>query len=58
MSAFSLWLMKGAWLPHEALNLMLASAGGVLLYLIIMLLTGIVDRYDAMRLPIIGRLFK
>lgn len=58
MGAFSLWLMKGAWLPHEALNLMLASAGGIVLYLIIMLLTGIVDRYDAVRIPIIGRLFK
>lgn len=58
MSAFALWLMKGAWLPHEALNLLLASIGGVVLYLIIMLLTGIVDRYDAVRLPIIGRFFK
>ncbi|QKS46656.1 stage V sporulation protein B (plasmid) [Paenibacillus cellulosilyticus] len=58
MSAFALWLMKGAWLPHEALNLLLASVGGIVLYIIIMLLTGFVNRYDVLRIPIINRLFK
>ncbi|MNG05490.1 Stage V sporulation protein B [compost metagenome] len=58
MSAFALWLMKGAWLPHEALNLTAATIGGVLLYTVVMVVTGIVDRSDMIRLPLIGKLFK
>lgn len=58
MGAFALWLMKGAWLPHEALNLTAATVGGLMLYIVVMVLTGIVDRADMIRLPIIGKLFK
>ncbi|EFM09334.1 stage V sporulation protein B [Paenibacillus curdlanolyticus YK9] len=58
MGAFALWLMNNAWLPHEALNVMLASFGGLMIYLVIMMITGIINRSDLPRLPLIGRLFK
>ncbi|MWC28782.1 stage V sporulation protein B [Paenibacillus sp. MMS18-CY102] len=58
MGAFALWLMNSAWLPLESLNVMLASFGGLLIYLIIMMFTGIIGRQDLLRLPLIGRLFK
>ncbi|WP_127569893.1 stage V sporulation protein B [Paenibacillus xylaniclasticus] len=58
MSAFALWLMRSAWLPHEALNLMVAALGGVLLYTVIMVMTGIIDRSDMVRVPLIGKWFK
>lgn len=58
MGAAALWVMNRQALPALWLNLLLAMLAGLLIYLIIMLRLGIIDRHDAVRLPIIGKWFQ
>ncbi|MBW7476248.1 stage V sporulation protein B [Paenibacillus oenotherae] len=57
MGAVALWIMNRQALPELWLNLLLSSLAGVLIYLLIMIRLGIIDRYDVARLPVIGRWF-
>ncbi|CAH1204300.1 Stage V sporulation protein B [Paenibacillus plantiphilus] len=58
MGAAALWVMNRQVLPALWLNLLTAVLAGLIIYLILMLRLGIIDRYDAARLPIIGRWFQ
>ncbi|MBW7458855.1 polysaccharide biosynthesis C-terminal domain-containing protein, partial [Paenibacillus sepulcri] len=58
MGAVSLWMMNQQTLPALWQNMTAACLLGVLVYLILMVKLRIIDRYDAARLPLIGRWFR
>jgi len=55
MGACAQWLWNTAWLPLAGLNLLGASAAGMIIYVVLMPLMGLVDRHDTTRIPWIGR---
>ncbi|WP_028561828.1 stage V sporulation protein B [Paenibacillus pinihumi] len=55
MGASLKWIMTNEWLAREWLNVIAACGAGALVYLLLMAITGIVDRDDLSRLPLIGR---
>lgn len=58
MGAACRLVMNHSPLSAEWLNLMTACLAGVVIYLLSVMMTGLVDRYDLLRIPVIGRLFK
>jgi stage V sporulation protein B len=58
MAAASRWLMGAMPLSAEWLALLAASFAGVILYLLLMVLLGLIDRHDLTRIPWLGTLFK
>ena len=58
MGAASLWVMNLRTLPALWQNLVTACLAGAIVYLILMVVLRIVDRYDAARLPLVGRWFR
>lgn len=58
MGAACRLLMNRGTLPAEWLNLAAATLSGIVVYLLLMIAMGIIDRYDAARIPIFGRWFK
>ncbi|WP_219837940.1 polysaccharide biosynthesis protein [Paenibacillus sp. R14(2021)] len=58
MGAASLFVMNLKALPALWLNLMTACFAGIVIYLILMVLLRIIDRYDAARLPLVGKWFR
>jgi stage V sporulation protein B len=58
MGAAARFVMNRNALPTEWLNLLLAASAGVLVYVLLMIKLDIIDRYDVMRLPLVGRWFK
>ncbi|SDX41453.1 polysaccharide biosynthesis protein [Paenibacillus sp. CF384] len=58
MGAASLWVMNLQALPALWHNLFAACTAGIIVYLILMVMMRIIDRYDAERIPLLGRWFK
>ncbi|MBD2870422.1 stage V sporulation protein B [Paenibacillus arenilitoris] len=58
MGAAARFTMDYVPLPAEWINLMLACAAGVVVYLLLMILMKIIDRHDVVRIPLFGRWFK
>ncbi|WP_274650022.1 putative polysaccharide biosynthesis protein [Paenibacillus humicola] len=58
MGAAALWVMNRGALPALWLNMTMACTAGFIVYLVVIMATGIIDRYDASRLPLIGRWFR
>ncbi|GKU75691.1 stage V sporulation protein B [Paenibacillus sp. L3-i20] len=58
MGAAASWIMNQMPLPKEWINLLLACAVGTIVYLLLMVLMRIIDRYDMARIPWLGTLFK
>ncbi|MFD0714004.1 stage V sporulation protein B [Paenibacillus sp. GCM10027626] len=58
MGAASLWLMKQQLMPALPLNLVAACLIGLLIYLLLMVKLGLIDRYDLARIPYLNRWFK
>ncbi|WP_424768796.1 stage V sporulation protein B [Paenibacillus sp. sgz302251] len=58
MGASAQYTMNRQLLPAEWINLLLACAASVVVYLLLMILMKIIDRHDIMRIPILGRWFK
>lgn len=46
------------FIHFDALRLLIASATGVIGYIIIMIWVRLIDRYDLVRIPLLGKLFK
>lgn len=57
MGAGALWLWNVRLLPQDSLNLAVSSFASLLLYLLLLILMRLIDRRDAARIPIIGKLF-
>ncbi|SEM68797.1 stage V sporulation protein B [Paenibacillus sp. OV219] len=58
MGAASLWIMNLQALPALWQNLITACFAGILIYLILMVMMRIINRYDAARIPFLGRWFR
>ncbi|NBD25945.1 stage V sporulation protein B [Paenibacillus glycinis] len=58
MGAASLWVMNLQALPALWQNLLTACFAGAVVYLILMVALRIIDRYDAARIPFVGRWFR
>ncbi len=58
MAGASSWMMNHSPLGAEWASLIAACAGGVVVYLLLMIWMRIIDRYDAARIPLIGSWFK
>ncbi|WP_276352789.1 stage V sporulation protein B [Cohnella caldifontis] len=58
MSAAALWLWNRRLLPMDGFNLLSAAAVSVLLYVLLLILMGLIDRHDASRIPLVGRWFR
>ncbi|MBB3109930.1 stage V sporulation protein B [Paenibacillus phyllosphaerae] len=58
MGGSALWVMNQNALPSLWHNLLLACAAGIIIYLLLMIKMGIIDRHDVSRLPVIGRYFR
>ncbi|UVI28089.1 stage V sporulation protein B [Paenibacillus spongiae] len=57
MGAAALWVMNRYALPALWLNLAIACLAGIIVYLLLMIMLGIINRYDLARIPFIGRWF-
>ncbi|MCQ6560895.1 stage V sporulation protein B [Paenibacillus mendelii] len=57
MGAAALWVMNRQALPALWHNLIMACMAGVVVYLLLMILLGIINRYDLARIPLIGHWF-
>ncbi|AJY76093.1 putative polysaccharide biosynthesis protein [Paenibacillus beijingensis] len=58
MGAACRLLMNRGGLPAEWLSLAAACFAGTVIYLLLMIAMGIIDRYDVARIPLLGRWFK
>lgn len=58
MGASARFTMNQQPLPAEWVNLILACTASVIIYLLLMIWMKIIDRYDAARIPLLGRWFK
>lgn len=58
MGAAARWTMNQQPLSAEWINLLLACAGSIIIYLLLMFWMKIIDRYDVARIPIFGNWFK
>ncbi|RAP77942.1 stage V sporulation protein B [Paenibacillus montanisoli] len=58
MGAASLWVMNLQALPALWHNLIIACTAGIIVYLILMVVLRIIDRYDVERIPYLGRFFR
>ncbi|WP_308634719.1 stage V sporulation protein B [Paenibacillus silvisoli] len=58
MGAASLWIMNLQALPALWHNFIIACTAGIIIYLILMVLLKIIDRYDVERIPYLGRFFR
>ncbi|CAM4131197.1 stage V sporulation protein B [Paenibacillus alkaliterrae] len=58
MGAAAQFTMNQRPLPSEWINLILACAASVTVYLILMIMTKIIDRHDVIRIPLFGKWFK
>nr|WP_240702848.1 stage V sporulation protein B [Cohnella luojiensis] len=57
MSAVALWIWNIDPLGQSSLNLVIASFVAIVIYLLLLILLKLIDRHDAARVPILGRLF-
>jgi stage V sporulation protein B len=58
MSAVALWIWNRRFLPHDSLNLASSAMAAVLVYVLLLITMKLIDRHDAARIPLIGRLFR
>lgn len=58
MGASARFTMNQQPLPVEWINLILACAAGVIIYLLLMVIMNIIDRHDVKRIPLFGQWFK
>ncbi|KIL37049.1 membrane protein [Cohnella kolymensis] len=58
MSAAAMWVWNRHWLPLSVLNLGTACLSATIIYLLLLIWMNLIDRHDAARVPIIGRLFR
>lgn len=58
MGAVALWIWNAGRLPGAALDLIAAGAASIVVYLLLLVAMRLVDRDDAARIPVIGRLFR
>lgn len=58
MGASAKFVMNKELLNLEYLNLIIACAASISVYLLLMILMKFIDRFDAIRIPLIGRWFK
>lgn len=58
MGAAAQFMMTRQLLPAEWINLLLACAASVVVYLLLMVATRIIDRHDIVRIPLFGRWFQ
>ncbi len=58
MSAAVVWLWNHRFLPLNSINLASSFSGAILLYLLLLILMGVIDRHDVARIPILGRIFR
>jgi stage V sporulation protein B len=58
MSAAVLWLWNRRLTEMDSLNLAAASAAAILVYVLLLVAMKLIDRHDAARIPIIGRMFR
>lgn len=58
MGAVALWIWNAGRLPGVWLDLIAAGLLSLVVYLLLLMAMKLVDRHDAARIPILGRLFK
>ncbi len=58
MGAAAQFAVNKISIQYEWLELLLASATGIIIYLILMVLMKFIDRYDLVRIPLIGNWFR
>lgn len=58
MGAAARFTMNQQPLPQEWINLIIACAAGIILYLLLMIIMKIIDRHDVKRIPLFGQWFK
>lgn len=58
MGAVALWIWNAGRLPGVVLDLAAAGAVSIVVYLLLLIAMRLVDRDDAARIPVIGRLFR
>ncbi|TJY41602.1 stage V sporulation protein B [Cohnella pontilimi] len=58
MSAVAMWIWNRRWLPADSLNLVSSGMAGVLVYILLLIAMRLIDRHDAARIPVVGRLFR
>jgi stage V sporulation protein B len=58
MSAVALWIWNRRLLPHDSLNLASSAMAAILVYVLLLITMKLIDRHDAARIPLIGRLFR
>jgi stage V sporulation protein B len=58
MSAVALWIWNRRLLPADSLNLVSSGFAGVLVYVLLLIAMRLIDRHDAARIPVVGRLFR
>ena len=58
MGAAAVWLWNRQLLPLFSANLLSACALAVLVYVLLLMLMGLIDRHDMSRMPVVGRWFR
>jgi stage V sporulation protein B len=58
MSGAAVWMWNWQLLPQNSANLLSACSLSTLVYLLLLILMGLIDRHDVARIPIIGRIFR
>jgi stage V sporulation protein B len=58
MSAVALWIWNRRILPLDSLNLASSGTVAVAVYVLLLIVMKLIDRHDAARIPLIGRLFR
>ncbi|MFD0674330.1 stage V sporulation protein B [Cohnella sp. GCM10027633] len=57
-SAVALWIWNRHWANIDAVDMIAASIAAVIVYLLLLVALKLIDRHDAARVPVIGRLFR
>jgi stage V sporulation protein B len=55
MSAAALWIWNRKLLPMDAVNLLSSASASALLYVLLLMLMGLIDRQDILRIPVLRR---
>lgn len=58
MSAVALWIWNHQWIGIGVIDMIAASAAAVAVYLLLLVMLKLIDRHDAARVPVVGRLFR
>ena len=58
MGALTVWLWNIRLLPLDSLNLASSSAAAIAAYVALLIVMKMIDRHDAARIPILGKLFR